>query len=370
VTATTGTTGTAGLVPLPELRPLLSGSTFDAADCATLFRALGEVPLQVAGTQVVAGTAERLAAAERALALQEDLREHVVDVRSAAFARIQQVLAEARARFSSAELLARSTELLCEACDLDRAVFSRVEGSCWVLGAAHVVNGPGLEPPADLRILLRGGLLEAEAVRRRQGLLVRDARAEARTDPGFLAWFAPTSYVAVPLIVADRVVGLLHADRAGGRRLTSMDRDLVAAFAHELARSYEHAALLESFAQQQCRIRAALAVVDDLVAEALEEPQTAVVRFARRTVRSVGATEVGTPALCCGPFDSLSEREREVLALMAQGATNRQVAARLVVSESTVKSHVKQILRKLCAGNRAEAVYLYLRDRESGDRAG
>ena len=41
-------------------------------------------------------------------------------------------------------------------------------------------------------------------------------------------------------------------------------------------------------------------------------------------------------------------------------ATNLQVAVRLVVSESTVKSHVKQILRKLAAANRAEAVFLYL----------
>ncbi len=54
--------------------------------------------------------------------------------------------------------------------------------------------------------------------------------------------------------------------------------------------------------------------------------------------------------------DVLTCREVEVLELMAQGCTNAKVAAKLVVSEGTVKQHVKHILRKLRAGNRAEAV--------------
>jgi hypothetical protein len=45
---------------------------------------------------------------------------------------------------------------------------------------------------------------------------------------------------------------------------------------------------------------------------------------------------------------------------MASGKTNAGIATRLVVSEGTVKSHVKHILRKLAAANRAEAVSVYL----------
>jgi DNA-binding NarL/FixJ family response regulator len=56
----------------------------------------------------------------------------------------------------------------------------------------------------------------------------------------------------------------------------------------------------------------------------------------------------------------LTVREREVLELMASGATNTQIGEELVVSEGTVKSHVKRILRKLRAANRAEAVSRYL----------
>jgi DNA-binding NarL/FixJ family response regulator len=51
----------------------------------------------------------------------------------------------------------------------------------------------------------------------------------------------------------------------------------------------------------------------------------------------------------------LTPRELEVLQLIAGGATNQKVADTLVISEQTVKSHVKNILRKLGASNRTEA---------------
>ena len=54
--------------------------------------------------------------------------------------------------------------------------------------------------------------------------------------------------------------------------------------------------------------------------------------------------------------DSLTEREMEVLKLLAQGKTNKEIAATLVISERTVKFHVGSILSKLGAGNRTEAV--------------
>ena len=54
--------------------------------------------------------------------------------------------------------------------------------------------------------------------------------------------------------------------------------------------------------------------------------------------------------------DPLSERERQVLGLLAAGKTNREVAAELYVAEGTVKAHVAAIYRKLGVHSRAEAV--------------
>ncbi len=52
----------------------------------------------------------------------------------------------------------------------------------------------------------------------------------------------------------------------------------------------------------------------------------------------------------------LTAREVQILELMAKGMSNARIAAQLVISEGTVKQHVKHILRKLRAGNRVEAV--------------
>ena len=56
--------------------------------------------------------------------------------------------------------------------------------------------------------------------------------------------------------------------------------------------------------------------------------------------------------------DELTEREREVLSLLAAGASNREIGARLYLAEGTVKNHVSNILSKLHAANRTHAVSL------------
>jgi DNA-binding NarL/FixJ family response regulator len=53
--------------------------------------------------------------------------------------------------------------------------------------------------------------------------------------------------------------------------------------------------------------------------------------------------------------DNLTEREREVLVLIAEGATNKEIAAKLVVSENTARNHVSHILSKLGFSRRSEA---------------
>ena len=63
------------------------------------------------------------------------------------------------------------------------------------------------------------------------------------------------------------------------------------------------------------------------------------------------------------PGLDLTEREREVLALMVEGLNNTQIAGRLTVSPSTIKSHVSNILAKLGVASRTEAVTLTLRNR-------
>ena len=84
--------------------------------------------------------------------------------------------------------------------------------------------------------------------------------------------------------------------------------------------------------------------------EALLAPsvtQRLITEFARQPLASRELPEV---------VKDLTEREREVLLLIAEGLANREIADRLVVSEGTVKSHVKRLLMKLELRDRTQAV--------------
>lgn len=77
-----------------------------------------------------------------------------------------------------------------------------------------------------------------------------------------------------------------------------------------------------------------------------------------RAVRMVGAGMTLFPPKEAQPAPLLSEREREVLSLIADGCTNREIAEQLFLSPHTVKEHTSAVYRKLSARNRAEAVQL------------
>lgn len=77
--------------------------------------------------------------------------------------------------------------------------------------------------------------------------------------------------------------------------------------------------------------------------------------FIQPEIASRALREMMRPTVAPSDADTLSEREREVLVLLAQGASNREIATHLVITEGTVKNHVSNILGKLQAENRTQA---------------
>jgi two-component system, NarL family, nitrate/nitrite response regulator NarL len=71
--------------------------------------------------------------------------------------------------------------------------------------------------------------------------------------------------------------------------------------------------------------------------------------------RHMGEAGVEAPS---EPWSELTRRQRDVLALIAQGKSNKLIADALTMSESTVKAHVKQIIKRLHVANRTQAALL------------
>jgi NarL family two-component system response regulator LiaR len=76
-------------------------------------------------------------------------------------------------------------------------------------------------------------------------------------------------------------------------------------------------------------------------------------RVAARVVEELQNARAGRPA--ANPFAELTDREMEILKLIAQGLSNAQILERLVISENTVKGHVSNILSKLHLADRTQA---------------
>jgi two-component system, NarL family, response regulator DegU len=88
--------------------------------------------------------------------------------------------------------------------------------------------------------------------------------------------------------------------------------------------------------------------------ESIIQPSVAARMIAEFTrLRGGDGEKIATPE-----YDALSEREREVLRLLADGFSNKEIAAELTLAEGTVKNHVSTILEKLHAANRTQAARL------------
>jgi len=124
-----------------------------------------------------------------------------------------------------------------------------------------------------------------------------------------------------------------------------------------------HVLMLTSFAEEETVVAALLAgasgyVLKNVARARLLEALRAVARG--ESLLDAAVTRNVLDRLVSGKQrkddgDNLTEREREVLALIAEGATNKEIAAKLVVSENTARNHVSHILSKLGFSRRAEA---------------
>jgi DNA-binding CsgD family transcriptional regulator len=253
---------------------------------------------------------------------------------------------------------------MCDACGLSRAILFSADGCVLQVRHMHWTKDEDLREEWSAIARKRPPTLdprdrETQLLRRHVSVLVTPDLTHGMREVVEASQTA--GYVAAPLIVNGTVIATLHGDRQfSGEPVDTMVRDLLATFAEGVGALLERTALLEQVRLQSRRMRALLAeadtAIDGLTSSGFEllpgDPGEA--NFPPRP----SGTSVKSDSRL---VELLTRRELEVMELMARGATNTEIATRLVISQTTVKSHVKHILRKLHAVNRAQATSRYVR---------
>jgi DNA-binding CsgD family transcriptional regulator len=285
------------------------------------------------------------------LALEREIVEADYVRRSDALERVADAVRRLGEIGSPQGILDRAADELGTSSAFERVMVGEVFGEA--LHVRGVWSASGAESAAAALELLRDSpirleypLVEDEVARGQRTEIVPARVTRSRGARRLLEAFGWDSYVVAPLVVQGVTVGLLHGDaRPSGRRLDALDVEVASRYAEGLAGVFERAVLREMLQRHHHELRSAVEWMST--------------RLGQLATDAGDAGPPGPPDP--GQVDALTARELEVLRLLARGQTNLEIARTLVVREGTIKYHVKNILRKLGATSRADAVSRYAR---------
>jgi DNA-binding CsgD family transcriptional regulator len=239
-----------------------------------------------------------------------------------------------------------------------RVVFSRIQGNMSVARSAHIAGDADLTaaPPRVGRAhpqRVWQCLPEGAGARDKGPIPVTDPQSDPRVDGKPVGIVTPNCRITAPVYVWQTPVALLHADvpTESGSEVGAEQRDLLGLLTEGLG------AIMER----------------NIVAERMQSVRSAAEQHLQRTHSLTVLFEEDLDSTKCSEYaqtadnetitsdiaEHLTRRERQVLNLMAAGKTNAQIAARLFISDNTVKSHVRHIMQKLGTSNRTAVVARY-----------
>ncbi|MBD0860333.1 GAF domain-containing protein [Gordonia sp. zg691] len=279
-----------------------------------------------------------------------DLETALAEHRRSLVITLSDVTSDALARLSrcgdTSELVRRIPEQAARL-GFDRVLFSTVSSERWNPRSLHSRAGNEwarsyLDGPGGSGFALPGAATCPRPAHVDEPTMLADPHPET----GFALWrrSRSKSFWMVPVVHGRRVVGIIHADRHfDDRRPSEPEVDALRRFALHLSTLISGPALATGVPPTSFN----------------RDPIEADPRLPageRLSVIPGGRGVVAPPQADL----SLSHREIEVIELMSEGLTNGQIGRRLTITEGTVKSHVKRILRKTDSSNRAEAVAIWL----------
>jgi DNA-binding CsgD family transcriptional regulator len=321
----------------------------------------GDVDDVLAAHAAVAAALEADPTSEDLRALLAELVDEGAIARLSVLERVHAALARLADAGPVSEIIERAPAEAAAAIELDRVLLSRVEDG-WLVAEALHWDGDAKSAEQTLARLraapvqIAYPLVEGELLRRRRAAIVTPEEGDPTTRQANWEVMRWGDYVAAPVIMEGRVVGFLHGDRAD-RPLRATEREALSRFAEGFSDVYERAVLRRRLRIERQELRRIATWADARTAELSD----GAIDLTRDRQPADGEDSERPPAGRSALRDLLTPRELDVLEHLVRGETNADIARSLVVSEGTVKFHVKNILRKMNAANRAEATSRYLR---------
>lgn len=355
---------TGDLLSIDDLCPLPADGDLQASNTALKTTRQALLHALEGGAEESTGVprAKAAALALGTVSVESDVKDALIQQRAEVALGVRDALSALR-NAPSAGVLAERAPIEARRIGFRRALFSKIEQGTWMARTAFAVDDPefGEEIVAIGRAnprQLNGPLIESEMVRRCTPVVVCDPQSNPRVHTEFIRYTGTIGYVAAPITAWGVPVAMMHADRDIDCAVDEFDRYILGTYAEGLGMAIERAQLMERL--QAVRratadyLSGVNAIADDFTADVLESAELSLdpPAEAGRSQGSMLSDERG---------ERLTPREWDVLRNLASGKTNAQIAVGLFVTEGTVKSHVKHILRKLGATNRTEAVARYHR---------
>jgi LuxR family transcriptional regulator, regulator of acetate metabolism len=279
---------------------------------------------------------------------------------------VREALHRLRGAETMPQMIDRAAVEICRSCGVDRCVLMSMRGGRLIAESVYFAKDPVGQEQWTAYALAHPPAIdprdpEIELLRRHSAILVSDNSVSKGV--GDISRAAQsTGYVGAPVMVRGSVIGTLFADRTfTAETVDTVARDVVGLFAEGLNYALERTLLLDRMRDQIGKVRKMMAEANTT----LEDMYAAGMSIRHDTVTGdvdiVGRGPVMPSNDAYRLMGLLTRREIEVVELMARGASNADIANELVIAEGTVKSHVKHVLRKLRASNRAQAVSCYMR---------
>ncbi|TPG36492.1 helix-turn-helix transcriptional regulator [Mycolicibacterium hodleri] len=277
--------------------------------------------------------------------------------RAAAHADVVRSLTDGIRRMRKAESLQRlgrqARVSLCETMGFDQALLSFVEADGFVVEESERgIGGPTVVPR-------RHCTSERECIHTQETVEATDAAVSS--ESGYRELLGTGNYLVAPILAKSRVVALLHVTKPRGRAIAIGEADVLDAFAAAYSLLYEKILNAERLQRQH----ASIAQAAERLAEQADRIAFAAINF---DFDEQAGDEIPMLPIDSALTATLSDREHDVFERLVLGASNADIAETLVITIETVKTHVKRILRKIGAVNRAEAIALYLDEAKPSTR--